>query len=124
MTPYLVKDHQIDVVWPYISHLESFASDPNNVLRELLEGNARLTILFDDKEIAGFYIGYRQPDNGYFVWVGHLNKGYDLAEGFDHIKNTARNMGCSHIIFGSERRGWERVARKHGFRPSYWEQVI
>ena len=124
MTPHLVKNHQIDAVWPYIRHLESFAADANTVLSELLEGNAKLTILFDDKEIAGFYIGYRQPDNGYFVWVGHLNKGYDLAEGFDHIKNTARDMGCSHIIFGSERRGWERVARKHGFRPSYWEQAI
>lgn len=124
MTPYLVKDHQIDAVWPHIRHLESFAADAQNVLRELKEGNASLTILLDDKDLAGFYIGYRQPDNGYFVWVGHLNKGYDLAEGFDHIRNTARDMGCSHIIFGSERRGWERVARKHGFRPSYWEQAV
>jgi hypothetical protein len=124
MTPYLIQKHKIDTVWPHIRHLEQFACDPQNILRELKEGNATLIILMDDKALAGFYIGYRQPDEGYFVWVGHLNKGYDLKEGFDHIRNTARDMGCTHVIFGSERKGWERVARKHGFRPSYWEQKV
>lgn len=124
MIPLRVKKNQIDIVWPYIQHLEGFAFDPGNALKELKSGNADLTLLINDKALAGFYIGYRQPDNGYFIWVGHLSKGYDLAEGFDHIKNTARDMGCNHIIFGSHRKGWERVARKHGFRPSYWEQAI
>jgi predicted SpoU family rRNA methylase len=119
-----IQLHEIDHVWPHIMHLEEFAENGADVLQELQAGNAKLTVLVDDRKLAGFYIGYPQPDGGFFVWVGHLHKGHDLAEGFEHIRATARALGCSRIIFGSERKGWERVARKHGFRPSYWEQAL
>jgi len=132
MTPYIVKQNEVASLWPiFLPGLHAvIQTDPNvgwtplGVLDALLKQNAYAVVLTADQTQAGFFMGYPQADGAFFIWIAHLERGYDLGEGIQHVKDFAKKLGCNRIIFGTNRRGWDRVARKHGFRPTYWEQNI
>lgn len=132
MVPFALAPESVDKVWPVLEPgLRSVKETDSNVewtydsVRDALKsGRSRAVVVFDNGEPVGFFMGYPQVDGAFFIWAGYLENGFDLGEGFKHVEDFARTLGCNRLIFGTNRRGWERVARKHGFRPSYWEKEI
>lgn len=132
MTPYLVPPEEIDRFWSFLAHgLETVKLTDETVewtlesVNNTAKKGAAYTVLGVKDDVAvGFFMGYPQPDGAFFVWIAHLHLGYDLGEGIDMLASFAKDLGCTRLIFGTNRRGWERVARKYGFRPTYWEKAL
>jgi hypothetical protein len=132
MAPYLVPPEEIDRFWSFLEHGLQAVKETDDTVEWTLESISKTvrsdrtyTVLgLKDDVAVGFFVGYPQPDGAFFVWIAHLHTGYDLGEGIDMLAGFAKNLGCTRLIFGTNRRGWERVARKYGFRPTYWEKAI
>jgi hypothetical protein len=132
MTPNYVPPELVPDVWPlFVDGLQAVQATDSTVewtlpsVRDALVHEKAFAVICTAGDTqAGFFIGYPQPDKAFFIWIAHLERGHDLAEGIGHVKDFAKKLGCNRLIFGTNRRGWDRVARKHGFRPSYWEQSI
>jgi hypothetical protein len=132
MAPYLVPTEEIDRFWSFLEHGLQAVKETDDTVEWTLESISKTvrsdrtyTVLgLKDDVAVGFFVGYPQPDGAFFVWIAHLHTGYDLGEGIDMLAGFAKNLGCTRLIFGTNRRGWERVARKYGFRPTYWEKAI
>jgi hypothetical protein len=61
------------------------------------------------------------------IWVLYSFSKVDLMTEFDeHLTNIARQVNASRITFGSTRKGWSKVAGKHGFtvRETVYERKI
>ena len=132
MTPYLIPPSDIDRFWDFLQQgldsvkttdetVEWTLESVNNIAKQ---GGAYTVLALKDRKVAGFFMGYPQKDGAFFVWTGHLQAGYDLGEGMEMMASFAKDLGCNRLIFGTNRRGWERVAPKYGFRPTYWEKAI
>ena len=132
MTPFQIAPDIVDNVWDLIEPgLRSVKQTDSNVewtidsVHDALKaGNATAVFGMKDGLPVGFFAGYPQPDKAFFVWIAYLRAGYDLGEGIQMLEDFAKCIGCTRLIFGTNRRGWERVARRYGFRPSYWEKDI
>lgn len=132
MKPYLVSPEEIDRFWSFLAHgLETVKLTDETVewtlesVNNTAKKGAAYTVLGVKDDVAvGFFMGYPQPDGAFFVWIAHLHLGYDLGEGIDMLASFAKDLGCTRLIFGTNRRGWERIARKYGFRPTYWEKAL
>ena len=132
MAPYLVPPEEIDRFWSFLEHgLQAVKETDDTVewtlesIGETVRSDRAYTVLgLKDDVAVGFFVGYPQPDGAFFVWIAHLHTGYDLGEGIDMLAGFAKDLGCTRLVFGTNRRGWERVARKYGFRPTYWEKAI
>jgi hypothetical protein len=132
MAPYLVPPEEIDRFWSFLEHgLQAVKETDDTVewtlesIGETVRSDRAYTVLgLKDDVAVGFFVGYPQPDGAFFVWIAHLHTGYDLGEGIDMLASFAKDLGCTRLVFGTNRRGWERVARKYGFRPTYWEKAI
>jgi hypothetical protein len=57
------------------------------------------------------------------AWLDSINPN-DFIDGFNHIKEIARQGGCKKVTFTSVRKGWERHAKKLGCTPSTWETKL
>lgn len=132
MAPYLVPPEEIDRFWSFLEHGLQAVKETDATVEWTLESISKTvrsdrtyTVLgLKDDVAVGFFVGYPQPDGAFFVWIAHLHTGYDLGEGIDMLAGFAKDLGCKRLVFGTNRRGWERVARKYGFRPTYWEKAI
>jgi hypothetical protein len=132
MAPYLVPPEEIDRFWSFLEHGLQAVKETDDTVEWTLEsisktvrsGRACTVLGLKDDVAVGFFVGYPQPDGAFFVWIAHLHTGYDLGEGIDMLAGFAKDLGCTRLVFGTNRRGWERVARKYGFRPTYWEKAI
>jgi hypothetical protein len=90
---------------------------PEDVYTDCFNGRSMLWVVTDQGKPVGF--GVMQPlGDCLHVWCGWGQMLMD--EGFRHIREIAKAGGSRRISFDSNRPGWERVARKHGFRPKQW----
>jgi hypothetical protein len=132
MTPFLVQPHEVDKFWgifvPGLKEVQKTWDKPDWTLEDIklsIETNHSYAVVaVKNNEVAGFFIGYPDAENSFFVWAAHLNTGFNLGEGFEMIADFAKSIGCTKLVFGTNRRGWERVAHKHGFRPTFWEKDL
>jgi hypothetical protein len=132
MTPQLLQPEEIDRFWSFLQPGLRAVQETDETVEWTIEsinhiakkGDAYTVLAVKGDVAVGFFIGYPQPDGAFFVWVGHLHLGYDLGEGMDMMAAFAKDLGCTRLIFGTNRRGWERIAVKYGFRPTYWEKAI
>lgn len=132
MTPFLVPTEEIDRFWSFLEPGFQAVKETDSTVEWTLEsissiaknGKAYTVLGIKDDVAVGFFMGYPQSDGAFFVWAAHLHTGYDLGEGIDMLANFAKDLGCTRLIFGTNRRGWERVARRYGFRPTYWEKNV
>lgn len=96
----------------------AFAPD---VYSALLQGKAELVVGFRNGEVKGFFTCYvvEHPCSAphLHVWHGYIRPG-DPADGlvaaFVKLEEVAKEKGCVQLVFGTQRKGWERVARRVG----------
>jgi hypothetical protein len=75
-----------------------------------------LWLLVTDRPV-GF--GVLQPmGDCLHIWVGW--GAFIMDEGFKHAKEIAKAGGARRISFESNRPGWGKMAKKHGFSPRKW----
>jgi hypothetical protein len=80
--------------------------------------------IVNDKAV-GFVV--LQPiGNALHVWATWSTL-YDetlFHQAFKEIQTIAKQGGKTKVTFTSARRGWERNARKMGFKPQTWEYTL
>jgi len=74
-----------------------------------------------NEDLHGFFIG-KPHENGIFVWAVYSEG--NLDEGVQHLVNYAKVTNCKHISFQTDRKGWNKVAKKYGFQPNVWRMEI
>tara|TARA_Y100000310_G_scaffold345238_1_gene463011 strand:+ start:9502 stop:9972 length:471 start_codon:yes stop_codon:yes gene_type:complete len=86
------------------------------VFHELKLGTSELVIVTLDGDYAGFLVVTKAPTY-LFVWVAYSDlTGVDIFDiALTQLEDLARDAGCNAIKFGTTRRGWEKVGKKHGF---------
>lgn len=94
-----------------------------DVYCDCFEQRSMLWIGYRDDAPVGFMV--LQPiGESLHVWVAYLTTHQDLQDGFEHIKNIAKQGNLQKVTFSSVRRGWDKRARSMGFTPTTWETKI
>jgi len=96
--------------------IRAFAPD---VYAALLQGKAELIVGFRDGQLKGFFTCYpvEHPCSRphLHVWHGYIRPGDPpdgLVAAFKEIEAVARAKGCVQIVFGTQRKGWAKVASR------------
>ncbi len=99
---------------------EAFAPD---VYAALLNGKAELVVGFRDGELKGFFTCYviERPcgSRSLHIWHGYIRPGdppNGLIAAFYELENVARQKGCTELVFGTQRKGWSKVAARVGMK--------
>ena len=125
---YIPKD-QLRIHWGWIKEgLEKVRAKGHDswiaedIYCDCFEQRAMLWIGYRDSIPVGFMV--LQPiGNALHVWVSYLTTN-DLLNGFNHIKNIAKQGNLKKVTFSSVRRGWEKKAKSMGFTPTTWECAL
>ena len=128
---YIPKD-QLRQHWDYIKHgLELIRAKGHNewivedIYCDCYENRSMLFIGIVNDKAVGFVV--LQPiGNALHVWATWSTL-YDetlFHQAFKEIQAIAKQGGKTKVTFTSARRGWERNARKMGFRPQTWEYIL
>ena len=92
---------------------------PEDVYADCYSQRSWLWVLFNNDKPVGFVV--LQPNGNYLhVWCGFAYEGNWLETGWEHIKQIAKAQGFTNVSFDSNRRGWDKVAGKMGFKPRRW----
>lgn len=95
---------------------------PEDVYADCFSGRSMLWIAQDDARPVGFAV--LQPQGtALHVWCVHLERGH-LETGMQHLLEIARNGNAERLTFESWRPGWDRQARKLGFKPRKWAMEV
>lgn len=103
---------------------------PEDVYLSLKTNGGTLYMVSIDGEEQGFLILRVLSDfDGprLHIWVLHSFSKVDLMAEFDEeLTAIARQVNASRITFGSTRKGWQKVAGKHGFtvRETVYERKM
>lgn len=104
-----------------ITARQGFRAFAPDVYAALLQGKAELIVGFRDGVVKGFFTCYvvEHPCSPphLHVWHGYIRPG-DPADGliaaFAELSKVALEKGCSQLVFGTRRKGWERAAKRVG----------
>jgi len=58
------------------------------------------------------------------VWCVHFTEHGHIPAGLQHLMQIAKQGGASVVTFDSWRPGWDRQARKLGFKPRSWAMEV
>jgi len=99
---------------------------PGDVYRQLREGNWMLYIMMHDGDYVGFTIlELLDSAKGQWVNIPFAYATTDMYEEFfDHIIEQADLNGMAGIKFVSSREGFERVAKKRGWKRGFTEYIV
>jgi hypothetical protein len=95
---------------------------PEDVYADCYSGKSMLWIAQVDARPVGFAVLQPQGTTLH-VWCVHLESGH-LDTGWQHLLEIARSGGAERITFDSWRPGWEKQARKLGFKPRRWAMEV
>jgi hypothetical protein len=116
--------------WPYVRQgLETVLQKspeqwiPEDVYASLMAGKSVLWLLKRDEYCVGFLVGYAKEDE-FHIWCAYGMAGGELDKWFAILTDIARKGGAKRITFDSWRPGWNRVAKKLGFKPRSWAMEI
>jgi hypothetical protein len=94
-----------------------------DVYTSLIFGQAELHIGFFDGKPAGlvtFYsINHPGQNPSLHIWHGYILPGTPpagLQGAFDFISQKAKEKNCDKLVFTTGRKGWERAAKRSGFK--------
>jgi hypothetical protein len=111
-------------VWPLIRDEVAIVEAPDGFIPEdayamCRAGDATLFLLHVDDERIGWMV-LRLLGRDLHIWLLYARPGFDPMSVFrDDLMMIARNATphpALKLTFGSSRRGWEKVAPRHGFR--------
>jgi len=130
LTPKLVKPEELKDYWDYIKSglgqllIKDPDQDwiPEDVYYHIKSGKSYCMVGITDGFIDGFFVGYVMQDKTFFAWVAYCQR--NLDQGIEILSSFAKQIGCKRIKFGTGRAGWDRLARKHGYKPSIWVKEI
>lgn len=91
-----------------------FAPD---IYADLMRGDAQMTVLIEDRELVGLFTTLRNGD-ALHVWHAYVRPGAGreaLRCGLAECEIQAGEQGCSRLTFGTQRRGWLRLAPMLGY---------
>lgn len=71
--------------------------------------------LFESPE--GFVVLRPLASKGLWIWIAESNRPVDRLSYLNEIIDLARQVGAKYLGFGSDRKGFYRVAPKLGFEP-------
>jgi hypothetical protein len=92
---------------------------PEDVYADCFEKRSMLWVFTKQNRPVGFVV--LQPVlERLHIWCAYGAEEDIAPECFEHILNIARQGNAKQLSFDSNRRGWERHAKKMGFRPRTW----
>lgn len=129
MIPRVLQPEQLKNYWPEIKYglEEVLRKTPSanwiveDVYAAILYKRAVCVVGMVNEDLQGFFVA-RPQDNGLFVWAVYSEGSLD--EGVMHLINYAKAINCKHISFQTDRKGWNKVAKKYGFQPNVWRMEI
>lgn len=99
-----------------------------DVYAMLRSGQMTLFLAEEGEALQGFVIGMRQPGfagDVLYWWAAWAQPGTpDICPTYwAELKRIALENGCQRMAFASNRKGWERIAPRYGFRKrrTIWE---
>ena len=101
----------------YLASKSSIGWIPEDLYCDIHENRAEMYLLFVDRYYKGFIVLQTFPDTLH-VWGAYCNEHHRLEEGLKKVIEIAHERNLSKITFTSERKGWNKVARKIGFVPN------
>ena len=94
---------------------------PADVYAALRKGSSELYMVYEDNYYAGFVIVSILDDAGgektLYIWVAYSRPGYNIiGAGVEFLEGLIQNTSITGMEFHSDRSGWSRAAKKHGFK--------
>ena len=94
---------------------------PADVYAALRKGSSELYMVYEDKYYAGFVIVSILDDAGgektLHIWVAYSRPKYNIiGAGVEFLESLIQNTSITGMEFHSDRSGWSRAAKKHGFK--------
>tara|TARA_R100000773_G_scaffold43935_2_gene43495 strand:- start:203 stop:607 length:405 start_codon:yes stop_codon:yes gene_type:complete len=90
---------------------------PEDIYADVVMGSSLLWLMLNEEQPAGFIVGRKQNDGVFFLWAGYCEPHIDDLIKWTLIEQATISVGCKKIAFESWRKGWEKKAKKLGFRP-------
>lgn len=115
-----ISPKNLGAVWPSIrdevSSIESPDCIPEDVYSECKLNHASLFLLHVNDERIGWMVLKVIGGVDLHIWMLHAKNGYDVMSVFrQDLMDMAKQANVSNLTFGTKRRGWDKVAPKHGF---------
>lgn len=115
----IVPVHRLHEAWadlgPLLEPAVMSSPDKPNVLAELMAHRADLWGIYENGKPVAAVLTAKQKDGRCLVWLIGGNRMREWAEQFlATLADAARAAGCW-AIWGTGRRGWDRVMPKLGF---------
>lgn len=115
-------------VWPSIrEELASIGAPdyfiPEDVYTACKTGEAALFILNAHDQRIGWVV-LKVIGSDLHIWMLYSKSGYDVLDLFrKDLMKIAETAKATMLTFGTKRRGWDKVAPRHGFtvRQTVWE---
>lgn len=92
---------------------------PEDVYADCFEQRSMLWVFLKENRPVGFAV--LQPfQTSLHVWCGYAYEPDCLFDSWELIKEIAKAGNANAVTFDSNRPGWDKTARKLGFRPRKW----
>jgi hypothetical protein len=92
---------------------------PEDVYADCFEQRSMLWVFLKENRPVGFAV--LQPfQTTLHVWCGYAYEPDCLFDSWELIQEIARAGNANAVTFDSNRPGWDKTARKLGFRPRKW----
>jgi len=119
-----VPPHLLEKVWDLVEpglrkvlEFDSEGRGPEDILKAMLEEREFMTLAFRGDDFMGFTVSWIERP---YKWhVDLLYSEDNLLEAFPLLEDAARQEGASIMIFGSQRKGFKRLAKQLGFSEAY-----
>jgi hypothetical protein len=96
---------------------------PEDVYADCYSQNSMLWVLLRHDRPVAFMVLQPLGDTLH-VWCAFAYEEDCLLEGWENVQRIAKEGGATKVTFDSNRRGWDRTAKKLGFRPRKWIKEI
>lgn len=120
----LVRPEQIRSYWPTIKKgVDKLVTKsitgwiPEDLYCDVHEGRTQLYLLIDNKYYVGF-VAVQIFNQNMHIWTAYCEKPDQLEVGLNLLKDLATQDNIQTITFSSDRKAWQKVASKLGFRPN------
>lgn len=133
----LIAPQFLHLVWPQMRQgLERIRERcdeawwPEDVYASVVAGRNQLWIERAGDEVIGFLLVRFETETysntrRLFVWLCWSDSPQDpVARYTEWLRLYARQAGAREVMFRSPRKGWEKVAPAHGWRPTMMEYCL
>lgn len=130
MNQYLVPPNEIRNFWEFVRKgLEEILIKspefwiPEDVYADCFSGNSNLWIFFEGHKPVAFAVLQMRGDTCH-AWCGYAINNGCFAKALRQTLRIAKDGGAKKFTFDSNRKGWEKVAPKFGFKARSWVKEI